>query len=100
MDSLKAALYAVLDTYAIEGLNGYSTLTVNRDETLFVIISVANLPYQQITDTSVIVRIEADFLIIDKDINNRPLLDALLQAGIPREQIILAYAGEPIPQHG
>jgi hypothetical protein len=30
--------------------------------------------------------------------NNKPLIDALVQAGIPRAQIILAYAGENAPE--
>jgi hypothetical protein len=29
---------------------------------------------------------------------NKKLVDALVQAGIPRQQIILAYAGESIPE--
>ncbi len=31
------------------------------------------------------------------DTLTRILVDALIQRGIPREQIILAYADEPIP---
>ncbi|MBX3063608.1 MAG: hypothetical protein U0528_14555 [Anaerolineae bacterium] len=27
-----------------------------------------------------------------------PLIDALVQAGIPRDKIILAFAGEPVPE--
>lgn len=30
--------------------------------------------------------------------NNKPLVDALMQAGIPRAQIILGYAGEAVPE--
>ena len=37
-------------------------------------------------------------IIIDRDINNKPLIDALVQAGVPRTQIILAYMGEPVPE--
>lgn len=32
------------------------------------------------------------------DMNNQPPVDALVQAGLPRERIILAYAGEPVPE--
>jgi hypothetical protein len=39
-----------------------------------------------------------DQIIIERDINNKPLVDALVQNGIPREQIILAYAGEPVEE--
>jgi hypothetical protein len=29
---------------------------------------------------------------------NKPLVDALVDAGVPRAQIILAYAGEAVPE--
>ena len=35
-------------------------------------------------------------IVIERDVNDKPLVDALLQAGIPRKQIVLAYAGEPV----
>jgi hypothetical protein len=41
-----------------------------------------------------VVRIIDNHIIIDHDANNKSLVDALEQAGIPREQIVLAYAGE------
>jgi len=42
----------------------------------------------------VMARIQANQVIILTDITDKPLVDALIQAGIPRTQIILAYAGE------
>jgi hypothetical protein len=45
----------------------------------------------------VLARIAGGKVIIEGDATDKPLLDALLQRGIPREQIVLAYQGEPIP---
>jgi hypothetical protein len=45
-----------------------------------------------------IVRLEGDHIIIERDINDKVLVDALVQAGIPRQQIILAYAGEALKE--
>jgi len=45
-----------------------------------------------------LVRLVRNRIIIEHDMNDKILLDALLQAGIPREMIILAYAGEPVPE--
>jgi sulfur carrier protein ThiS len=45
----------------------------------------------------VMARVVGDKVVIEEDTTNKPLLDALKQRGIPREQIILAYQGEPIP---
>jgi hypothetical protein len=45
----------------------------------------------------VLARVVGDKVVIEEDGTNKPLLDALLQRGIPREKIVLAYQGEPIP---
>ena len=33
---------------------------------------------------------------IEREGNDKPLVDTLLQARIPRQQIVQAYAGEPV----
>jgi hypothetical protein len=38
-----------------------------------------------------------DRIIIDEDTTDRPLVDALISAGVPREKIVLLYAGEEAP---
>jgi hypothetical protein len=35
-------------------------------------------------------------VITEEDLTDRPLVDALVRAGVPRDKIVLAYAGEPI----
>lgn len=53
---------------------------------------------KRIVNNALIVQVLGDKVIIEEDKNSKMLLDALLQAGVPREQIILAYAGEPVPE--
>jgi KaiC/GvpD/RAD55 family RecA-like ATPase len=36
-------------------------------------------------------------VIIEEDRTDRPLVDELIAAGIPRERIVLAYIGEAPP---
>jgi hypothetical protein len=48
--------------------------------------------------TSLIVRIVNKQIIIEHNDNNKPLVDALTQAGIARSQTILAYLGETIAE--
>jgi hypothetical protein len=86
----------VLAGYTGEALNGYSYLTESRDGTVFTIVSVGELPDKRIVDASLIIRIVDERIIIERDINNKPLIDALIQAHVPRQQIVLAYAGEPV----
>jgi len=43
-------------------------------------------------------RIEDELIIVDVDqVFDKKLYQRLLQAGVPREQIVLVYQGEPLP---
>jgi hypothetical protein len=61
-------------------------------------VNMFRAPKNQPVKTSVIVqaRIDGDYVIVEEDTTDRPLVDALVQAGIPREKIVLAYAGETV----
>lgn len=45
----------------------------------------------------VLARIVDNVVVVEEDATNKPLVDALLQRGVPRNQIVLAYEGDPIP---
>jgi hypothetical protein len=55
-------------------------------------------PDNQPAGVVVLARIVGDMVIIEEDRTDRPLVDSLIHAGIPREKIICAYAGEPVPE--
>jgi hypothetical protein len=84
----------VMMGYAGKALNGYSYLTSSADQQVFTVVSVGQVRGQRIVDTGLVVRLRNNRIIIEHDVNDKPLVDALLQAGIPRQQIVLAYAGE------
>ncbi|MCA0456707.1 MAG: XisI protein [Chloroflexi bacterium] len=71
----------------------------NVDHLAFTVIIVPDYQYPRKSKTTVTVmaHIVGDVIVIDEDITDRPLYEALLQAGVPREQIVLAYAGETLP---
>jgi hypothetical protein len=98
MDSLRTTVREVMAGYARKGINVTTFLTQNDDWTVFSVVSVARIDKKRVPGVSLIVHIIGNLIIIDRDQNDKILLDALLQAGIPREQIILAYAGEPVPE--
>lgn len=98
MDSLTETVRQVMLGYSGEALNGYSYLTSSADEDVFTVISVGKVHGERIVNTALVVRLVHNQIIIERDINSKPLVDALVQAGISREQIILAYAGEPVPE--
>jgi uncharacterized protein (UPF0218 family) len=51
-------------------------------------------PVNMRANVVVLARVIDDTVSIERDITDRPLYDSLIHAGIPREHIVLAYAGE------
>jgi hypothetical protein len=62
-----------------------------------VVIPEEDHPLVSHTGVIVMARIVGNKVIIDEDITDKPLYEELIQRGIPREQIVLAYAGEKLP---
>ena len=94
MDSLRETLRQMMSGYTGEALNGYSYLTHDQEQNLFTVVSVGHIGERRIIDTGLVVRLDGNTIIIEHDANDKPLVDALLEIGVPRSQIILAYAGE------
>ena len=97
METLQHALKTVMNGYTGRGLNAESVLTTSDDGRLLTVVSIGQVRGETVVDTGLIVRLIGDIIVIDRDNNNKPLVDALVQAAVPREQIVLAYAGETIP---
>ncbi|MDZ4765740.1 MAG: element excision factor XisI family protein [Chloroflexota bacterium] len=53
--------------------------------------------YDIYSDVVVMACIVDNIVVIEEDATDRPLVDRLIARGIPRSQIVLAYAGEPLP---
>jgi XisI protein len=64
----------------------------------YAVIIVPDQPRKTHAVVVVAARVANDKVIIDEDITDRPLWKELVRAGIPREQIILTYAGEKLPE--
>lgn len=62
-----------------------------------IIIPDFDYPVTESSGVVVMARIIEDKVVIEADMTDRPLYQELIRAGIPREHIILAYAGEPVP---
>ena len=98
MGALNTHLESVMSAYAKKGFNGFTTLTSNPDKTQFVVTSVGNTRHGRVTSTALFARIVGETIIIESDNTNKPLVDTLVDAGVPRSQIVLAYAGEAVPE--
>lgn len=85
-----------MNNYAGEGLNSHTYLTENLLQSVFTSTTISKDDNNANPFVDLFVRIIAD-TIIEEDRNSKPLVETPLQAGIPRENIILAYAGEKVP---
>jgi len=85
--------------YASDGVGGNIRLFPVCDDTrqIYAVNAVDYPRYKEMPDVVVMARIVGDKVVIEHDGTDKPLVQALLQRGIPREQIVLAYAGEPVP---
>lgn len=65
------------------------------DEYLTYAVAAVDSPVRDYPSSLVVfARLVKGTIVIEEDATDKPLLDALLQRGVPRNQIILAYAGE------
>jgi hypothetical protein len=64
---------------------------------IYSVTVVSDYPRKYKSAVVVQARVVGDYVVVDEDITDRPLWKELVRAGIPREQIILAYAGESLP---
>lgn len=96
VDNLVGIVANVVDSYATRSLN--ATLYHLHDEHIGTdAVIVVPQKRQNVPHVLVMTRIEHDQVIIETDRTDRPLEEALMAAGIPRSQIVLAYAGEAAP---
>jgi len=80
-------------------LKGRSYALANTTEQTFAVVDVPDhYPRKFPAGLAVLARIEADVVFIEEDTTDRPLVDELVRAGIPREQIICTYLGETLPE--
>jgi hypothetical protein len=99
LDQKLALIHKTVAEYAKAALTGETSYVAqSADGQLLTVVDVMTSADNHHASIGTAVRLFADFVIIEHDMNNKPLVDALLQAGIPREQVILAYAGEPVPE--
>lgn len=96
-DKMNIIRKAIAD-YAKPPANGRSELTVSPDGKLFTVVDIYEYQGKRYADAGLIVRVTDQKIIVELGMNNKPVVDALVQAGISRSQIVLAYAGEPVEE--
>ena len=88
-----------IEGYTGAMLKGKSYTVFNPDKQVFAVVDVPDhFPRKFPVSIAVMARIVGDLVVIDEDTTDRPLVNELIRAGIPREQIICTYIGESLPQ--
>jgi hypothetical protein len=95
-EKLQNTLREAVRGYATLALNGVSYFMSNEDARAYAVVFIGETPHERIADAGLIARVADDRIIIEQDMGNKPLVETLIASGVPREQIVLAYAGERI----
>ncbi len=102
-ERLDEATLIKLTRQEVEQYAGYSPVAklypvLDDERRTYVVIIIDDDPAARPAYAVVMARVVGDLVIIDEDRTDKPLYEALMHnVGIPREQIILAYAGETLP---
>jgi hypothetical protein len=92
---LKEIVRREVDLYAANSLQGYTYPVLDDDNQHYTALHISHYPPEFPPSIIVMARVVNDKIIIEVDNTDKPLVNALMQnAGIAREDIILAYAGE------
>lgn len=102
MVELKTVLKQEVEKYAGSGRGARLRLypILDDERQMYTVIALDEPRGAHLKSEIVVVfaRLQNDFIIIEADNTDAPLLDALRQQDVPREQIVLAYAGESLPE--
>ncbi len=96
VDNLIQTVRREVSEYVRPSPNATAYYVENGEQHVFAVLSVPTSDPQR-TSVVIMARLVDDFVVIESDKTNKPLYEALLQAGIPREQIVLLYEGEQVP---
>jgi hypothetical protein len=76
---------------------GVSYYVGDPDQQIYLVLVVHDRPRPFPTRVDVMAHIVNDWVVIDEDTTDRPLVDQLVERGIPRDRIVRLYAGDSLP---
>jgi hypothetical protein len=99
-NDIQSIVHDAIRGYATSAFKGKLYFNHSDDDALLSVIFVPDEDYPVEIDTNIVVaaRFDANYILIERDDTDRPLYQELMRRGIPREQIILRYAGEKLPE--
>jgi hypothetical protein len=99
VNEIQAILRQAVADYSGPAFKAKTYYVEDQKQHIYIVVIVPddNYPLNIKAGVVVMARIVGDRVVIDEDTTDRPLYEELMRQGIPREQIVLAYAGETIP---
>ena len=76
--TLRQILHEEMCDYAGEGFNSVSYLAINEEAQVYVVVDFANILGKRVVGSVLIARLVDNMVIIDLDLNDKMLVDALL----------------------
>jgi hypothetical protein len=99
MENLAQTLkQTIIEEYAGGGVNLKTFPMMNDEEQAYAVLIVDTPLHKKEADILIFARLVGDYVVIEANTTDHPLEDVLVYKGLPRERIICAYAGEPLPQ--
>jgi hypothetical protein len=92
--TLKHILLQEMEGYTGEGYNDVAYLTMNEAAQLYAVIDIAQIRGKRVIGAVLIARLEENHVVIELDLHDKLLVDALKARGVPEAQITLAYQDE------
>ena len=96
---LKAVVRREVELYASDSTGGKCYAVLDDVNATYGVICIPDNNEDRPAWVVMLAHLVGDLIVIDEDTTDKPLVDALmLNGGIPRAKIILAYAGETLPE--
>lgn len=92
--TLKQILMEEMQKYTGEGYNDVAYLTVDEASQVYAIIDMARGHNTRVVSAVLVARLVETQVIIDLDLHDKLLVDALKARGVPEAQITLAYQND------
>jgi transcriptional regulator of nitric oxide reductase len=83
MANVRQIVQTVLESYTGRAANGHLALTVSPDSSLFTVVGFGSIKGKQFINMGIVVRVQDDLVIINRDQTDRSVYEALVAEGIP-----------------
>ncbi len=104
MDNIRLDLTAIVQSAVEDYADGewfkadaYAVCDNTRQIYVAVVVPHQDYPLKLKASLVVMARVVGDTVVVDHDTTDKPFYQELVRQGVPREKIVLLYAGEQAP---